>query len=927
MGKQYTIISLSLTTYHLLLHNLVSVGCNAGVSINKDYANSKLVTHFTSSPMVNEVETPMAIIFYHTTCNVLVQLKGKRCNEWSQKIQAIEYFVRNVMEPVIRYVEQTREYDEMKEAFKTWLQNKLESPKVDENKVGIELNNIINPKMEKVMKAIGAVKQSLMHVNKDERSHRTETCVTAKIVESEISDESFAAHTMLGKNGGEELGEDDILDDVGETMSENSDVSAMASHEPVTNAYHLDESLECDKLESSCKCGGKDDTNMMQCSTCKTWMHYACTDLPIYMIKQLCSKTNRKFDCQTCVGVSDVDSLTLASVRVARCTTQYDDDQVNILLNEKNELTAKVELLNIMVEEEKDEIKTLKKKDSEEKRKNDEQIKSLKSEVKKLKDEKSLITTLSKQSKENLTGQVNSLKCELKAAKQEKEIAEKRAKSMKETQDKQAKTIELQAEKIKEIKQKVDDQNDPELSKEKITELEKALISKETLYNSVITKMSSMDKEQQGNKVKLQKAESEIHNRDKKIAELQNKMNVKDKEIASHVEVVSKIIEHQEKPDETSANSGKSNARTESPEGSQALDNGTNDEEVEKDSADTHAKKIKDLKKTIRGKDTEIRSWKSKFAALEGTLGDANLQLSNVKEQVLSSKAEAAREKEINDSLLVRIKRLQSEVSTPMASSHDTPSLSIENSCMQTPRPISTTRTRLNNAGFSTPRQDESLYSHEYVNVDTWHAVSPNAQDMMTTHVSSATMDEMQRATEHSHDGGSCSEQAHAGRNAELSGYNEVCVHSFKAKRPACPGSCPYDHNLDYAKIMKGICFFEFAKEGSCKRGNECWFTHQIPNQLRSDPQMLSLVSQSLGKIQLLRQNTQRKKLPVEITTPEQSQQVGNFLPYQQRPVLQGSLPSQNMVNRWGHPQNPNSTVQVYPNQFGHQNLLSQRVQ
>ena len=73
--------------------------------------------------------------------------------------------------------------------------------------------------------------------------------------------------------------------------------------------------------------------------------------------------------------------------------------------------------------------------------------------------------------------------------------------------------------------------------------------------------------------------------------------------------------------------------------------------------------KSKALKQTVMKKDSEIREWKSKFSALEGTLADANLQVSSLKEQDLASKADAKREREINDILLLRIQRLQEGLS------------------------------------------------------------------------------------------------------------------------------------------------------------------------------------------------------------------------------------------------------------------------
>ena len=117
-----------------------------------------------------------------------------------------------------------------------------------------------------------------------------------------------------------------------------------------------------------------------------------------------------------------------------------------------------------------------------------------------------------------------------------------------------------------------------------------------------------------------------------------------------------------------------------------------------------------------------------------------------------------------------------------------------------------------------------------------------------------------------------------------------MCLYAFKAGRNVCPGSCSQRHNLDFAKIRRGICFFEFAEKGSCKRSaEECWFTHDIPEVLRMDVETKYHISRSLDKIQKLRHKSQKNKLPVNIRIFNHQQD--NFLPQMQRPMLQNSLP------------------------------------
>ena len=52
---------------------------------------------------------------------------------------------------------------------------------------------------------------------------------------------------------------------------------------------------------TSCKIyNNEDHDNMIECSGCKKWIHYECTDLPPSMICSL-TKGRRKYSCQNCV--------------------------------------------------------------------------------------------------------------------------------------------------------------------------------------------------------------------------------------------------------------------------------------------------------------------------------------------------------------------------------------------------------------------------------------------------------------------------------------------------------------------------------------------------------------------------------------------------------------------------------------------------
>ena len=56
------------------------------------------------------------------------------------------------------------------------------------------------------------------------------------------------------------------------------------------------------------------------------------------------------------------------------------------------------------------------------------------------------------------------------------------------------------------------------------------------------------------------------------------------------------------------------------------------------------------------------------------------------------------------------------------------------------------------------------------------------------------------------------------------------------------------DHELDFRKIKRGICLFEFFKKDSCSRKSNCHFTHQIPPECLSDPNINHLVLKSIAQ-------------------------------------------------------------------------------
>ena len=47
---------------------------------------------------------------------------------------------------------------------------------------------------------------------------------------------------------------------------------------------------------------------------------------------------------------------------------------------------------------------------------------------------------------------------------------------------------------------------------------------------------------------------------------------------------------------------------------------------------------------------------------------------------------------------------------------------------------------------------------------------------------------------------------------------------------------CKDSHDIDFSK--RGVCMYEYQRAGSCKRGQHCWFLHDIPRWYRSSQEI-----------------------------------------------------------------------------------------
>ena len=82
-----------------------------------------------------------------------------------------------------------------------------------------------------------------------------------------------------------------------------------------------------------------------------------------------------------------------------------------------------------------------------------------------------------------------------------------------------------------------------------------------------------------------------------------------------------------------------------------------------------------------------------------------------------------------------------------------------------------------------------------------------------------------------------------------LSDSFDFCKEEFLNGIGKCRDTeCKDNHDIDFSK--KGICIYEYQKEGSCRRSeSDCWFLHQIPKWYRAYPEGEQEMKKKIEKI------------------------------------------------------------------------------
>ena len=137
---------------------------------------------------------------------------------------------------------------------------------------------------------------------------------------------------------------------------------------------------------------------MNECSECKKWIQYECTDLPPYMICSL-TKGRTKYWCQNCVDNDEISKCT----KLLKEKEQHNEGEINSTVNidVQTEITTEqkeIENLKVLLEEKEHKINILEETQS----KNETTISVMGKEIENYKNEKQIQANSIKQKTEEI---------------------------------------------------------------------------------------------------------------------------------------------------------------------------------------------------------------------------------------------------------------------------------------------------------------------------------------------------------------------------------------------------------------------------------------------------------------------------------------------------------------------------------------------
>ena len=105
---------------------------------------------------------------------------------------------------------------------------------------------------------------------------------------------------------------------------------------------NVSEDTTSDSSSSCSQCKKDEHEFMIECSECRAWIHYQCTEFPLYMIGSLV-KGRRKYSCTFCINVNETLEKYIEKLKTDKLgenepsgiITEKVNENLQLLLSEK----------------------------------------------------------------------------------------------------------------------------------------------------------------------------------------------------------------------------------------------------------------------------------------------------------------------------------------------------------------------------------------------------------------------------------------------------------------------------------------------------------------------------------------------------------------------------------------------------------------
>ena len=243
--------------------------------------------------------------------------------------------------------------------------------------------------------------------------------------------------------------------------------------------------------------------------------------------------------------------------------------------------------------------------------------------------------------------------------------------------------------------------------------------------------------------------------------------------------------------------------------------------------------KPKDVKQDLKKAEKEIASLKDLIKNLELVTRDLQIEKQTLQDQCDAQKHNLAREKHINNILMsFNVNNSSPPTPTNTANALSPPPLGTYQMLPQT-----IDRSYASAAAKGAEGADSNLspnMNHPDINKIKQMEMdnTPKTHDQPPSRSSNSTHSSYER-TSHQN-----SNEVHNFCSYEFQGYGQ-CSHG---------DNCNDNHNIDFKRLKRGICFNEFFKKGSCRNGINCAYCHTLPESIRSDPAIMNSIDEKIKK-------------------------------------------------------------------------------